>query len=105
MRIQKVQPWRSNRYLDWVRSKPCAQCGKPDQSEAHHIIGISGGFMGGKVGDNLAVPLCHHCHMELHDAHIDLEAQVAWLVRTQAIAFHEGALGGYENGIPDALPD
>lgn len=93
MMIEKIHPWRSPAYLAWVRDRPCAHCGNPGPSEAHHVIGISGGFLGGKTGDNLAVPLCTHCHRELHQDHLSLDAQANWLIRTQARAFHEGVLG------------
>ena len=92
MDLSKTEAWRSKRYLAWVRDRPCAQCGKPGPSQAHHIIGLVGGHMGGKTGDQFAVPLCPFCHRELHEAHIELEVQLRWLARTQERAFHEGAL-------------
>lgn len=88
----KVQPWRCNQYLQWVRERSCVHCGQPNESEAHHLIGLTGGYMGGKAGDNLVVPLCDECHRGLHDGRLELSDQVGWLVRTQAAAFHDGVL-------------
>ena len=92
MMIEKVKTWKSRRYLAWVRERPCVHCRKVGQSEPHHIIGLTGGHMGGKTGDEFAVPLCRHCHDEIHQGHIDTEAQVTWLARTLEAAFHHGAL-------------
>lgn len=52
--------------LDEVRQLPCCACGGDWGSEAHHIKGTKQGGMGCKVGDDLTIPLCHVCHMELH---------------------------------------
>ena len=93
MMIQKVKPYRSKRYLSWIREQPCTHCRAPAPSEAHHMIGIAGGgTMGGKASDVLACPLCSTCHRDLHDGRIDLEAQTVWLARTLEAAFHHGAL-------------
>lgn len=93
MNIEKVKPWRSPEYLSWVRDQPCCNCLRPGRNQAHHVIGLTGGFMGGKAGDNLAVPLCPACHRDLHDGKIVADAQVGWLTRTLAMAFHQGVIG------------
>lgn len=90
--MEKVKPWRSPRYLEWVRSRPCSHCRTPAPSEAHHIIGIAGGQVGSKAGDQLAVPLCTRCHRNLHNGQIHIDAQIGWLVRTLDAAFHHGVL-------------
>jgi len=98
MNVSKIRPWRSPRYLDWVRSRPCAHCGEVGPSEAHHLIGLFGGHMGSKVGDEFAVPLCSDCHRDLHAGRIEFEAQVPWLARTLEVAFAHGELGGRDDG-------
>lgn len=98
MNVSKIRPWRSPRYLDWVRSRPCAHCGAIGQSQAHHRIGLVGGVMGSKAGDQEAMPLCDACHSDLHAGRIDLEAQVGWLLRTLEVAFAHGELGGRDDG-------
>ena len=90
--LEKIKPWRSDHYLAWVRDLPCAHCSAPAPSEAHHVIGISGGRMGGKSPDFMGVPLCGKCHRYLHAGRIELEAQTVWLARTLELAFHHGRL-------------
>lgn len=63
MNIPRV---KSKKYLDFVRSMPCAITGK-EQVEAHHLIGHGQGGMGLKSSDLLAFPLCPELHRELHD--------------------------------------
>jgi hypothetical protein len=62
-----VNPYRlrSQRYLAFIRGKPCLKCG--DAGEAHHITYAQPRAMALKSGDQWAVPLCHRCHMALHD--------------------------------------
>lgn len=96
--MQRSKPWRSPKYLAWVRSLPCANCGKPRNSDAHHLIGIAGmGVVGGKAADQFAVPLCDDikcgCHTELHAGRIPLDTQWIWLAKTLERAFNEGILG------------
>ncbi len=92
MMIEKIKPYRSKQYLEWVRDRPCSHCRAPGPSEAHHLIGVTGGTMGGKASDVLACPLCSTCHRDLHDGRIELDAQTVWLARTLEAAFHHGAL-------------
>lgn len=96
--MQRLPAWRSPKYLDWIRSLPCANCGKPGPSDPHHLIGIAGmGTVGGKAPDQFAVPLCNgikdRCHQELHLNRIPLDAQWIWLAKTLERAFNEGILG------------
>jgi len=62
----KIKPWRSNKYLAWVKTLPCFVCGS-DGGDSHHLIGI--GCMGG-VGttapDSMTIPMCRGCHTEMH---------------------------------------
>lgn len=51
-------------YLEWIRQQACLACGHNPAGEAHHT-GRSG--MGQRPDDAQAVPLCHACHMALHD--------------------------------------
>ena len=63
--MQKSPPWRSEKYLAWVRTQPCLMCGGP--AEAHHIKGV-GNFSGAgvKASDILTMPLCHKHHDAMH---------------------------------------
>lgn len=97
--MEKSKPWRSPEYLAWVRGRACSHCHEVGFCEAHHVIGIFGGFIGGKVGDQFAVPLCRDCHQDLHDGKIELVEQVYWLGRTLDVAFSKGKLGkGWDDG-------
>jgi len=59
-------------HLERLRGLPCALCGKPPPSVAHHLIGNYGPTgpvrgWGLKAGDNFTIPLCENCHNGLHD--------------------------------------
>ena len=61
----KVKPIRSNRYLDFIRSKTCAWCNsRIEVQAAHQSLGNKG--TGSKVSDLQAIPLCASCHREEH---------------------------------------
>jgi hypothetical protein len=59
---------RSEAYLNDVRGRPCLHCGQV--SEAHHLTFAQPRAMGRKTGDQYTVPLCHTCHMDLHNSPI-----------------------------------
>lgn len=50
--------WRSPRYLSWIRTLPCAICGRWPTEAAH--TGSRG--LGQKAPDFSAIPLCPQCH-------------------------------------------
>lgn len=54
---------RDPKYLKWLRSQACVVCSNTN-TEAHHT---STGGMGIKGSDYEAVPVCHTCHMMLHN--------------------------------------
>ena len=56
---------RSDEYLEFVRSHPCAVCKKP--ADSHHAFGRRG--IGVKSSDYTCVPLCRVHHIELHRTH------------------------------------
>ena len=87
--MQKTKPWRSTKYLLWVKSLPCAVCGNL-QVEAHHLKGC-GGFsgVGLRASDCLAVPLCRKCHNESHRAG-SAEWQLIMVLKVLDRAFREG---------------
>jgi len=92
--MQRHKPWRSEKYIAFVRRLSCANCGKAGQSEAHHLIGLAGiGGTGTKAADQFAIPLCRSCHDDLHQARIPLDDQWRWLVRTLERGFNDGILG------------
>lgn len=66
--IPKEKPFRSVKYLDYIRSLDCCECQYPgylNETQAHHII--TGG-MATKAGDDKTVPLCspsaRGCHLK-----------------------------------------
>lgn len=69
MLLEKPKSFRSEKYLNFVRSKPCCICMMPAPSHAHHLIGI-GGNRGAslKADDSLMIPLCAKCHATVHQA-------------------------------------
>lgn len=56
--------YRSERYMAYIRTKPCLICGSP--SEAHHLTFAEHRAKGVKNSDSFCVPLCHGHHMALH---------------------------------------
>jgi len=60
---------RDPKYLSWIRTLPCAICGKPAPSEAMHQRCLGGGGMGLKPSDHETLPGCKSvpdrigCHM------------------------------------------
>jgi hypothetical protein len=64
MLIPKDKPWRSKKYLAWVRTQPCVVSG--GKAHAHHIIGHGYSTMGSKPSDMLTFPLSPYDHDLLH---------------------------------------
>jgi len=60
------KPWRSSRYLRFVRSQPCCFCGHPAPSQAHHQPERGHGTTGGKCTDSQTAPLCAAHHERWH---------------------------------------
>lgn len=88
----KINPFRSKKYLVWVKQLPCAICGAP-ADDAHHIIGI--GNMGGtgtKAPDNMSFPLCRWCHGVYHRDSSLWPKQWEYICRTIDLALSEGIL-------------
>lgn len=52
-------------YLEEVRGQPCLVCDAP--GEPHHPLFYEEKSMSIKPHDLLVVPLCHSCHMDLHN--------------------------------------
>ena len=56
---QKVKPYRSEKYLRFVASLPCANCGRWGRSQAAHSnSGVHGKGMALKSDDKNTFPLC-----------------------------------------------
>ena len=76
---------RDQKHLAFLRTLPCAACGKPPPSEAHHSTAHRAG-LGTKAGDLDAFPLCGGpagCHVAFHSARgrfrgWDREARRLW---------------------------
>jgi hypothetical protein len=61
-RCPKTKAARDKKYLAWIRTLPCAVCGKPGPSEAAHQRILQGGGIGLKPSDYESIPLCTDCH-------------------------------------------
>ena len=88
--IPKLKAWRSPKYLAFVKTLDCANCGLPDHSDPHHIIGVghhSG--MGMKASDELTMPLCRECHTMIHSTPEKWEQQYEWIALTMSKAIRE----------------
>lgn len=95
MRKPKMLTWESNKYLAFVRTLPCRQCGVK-AGIAHHLIQHGEGKMGGKAHDIFTFPLCNQHHQELHrgvDAWEKVHGTQLWHVKeTIKLAFGMEAL-------------
>ncbi len=92
--FQKIKPFRSRKYLAWVRKQPCIYCGRTEDIQAHHLIGIEGieGVMGGKSDDSMAMPLCPYCHRDMHDTPEVWPLQWKYIAQTVYKACRAGVL-------------
>ena len=85
-------PWRSKKYLDWVKTLDCYFCGKP-ADDPHHITGTKLGGTGTKISDHMVIPLCRHCHVELHATNMTgTSIQPIWALQVIELALKEGIL-------------
>jgi len=88
----KAKPFRSRKYLDWVKRQPCVMCGAP-ADDPHHIIGTGGmSGMGRTAPDSMAIPVCRRHHDEIHRTPELWPQQWEWISRTLDKALAEGAL-------------
>lgn len=88
----KQKPFRSRKYLDWVKQQPCVMCGAP-ADDPHHIIGVghmSG--MGRTAPDSMALPVCRIHHDEIHRTPELWPQQWEWAARTLDKALMDGVL-------------
>lgn len=90
--IPKRKPFRSRRYLDWVKTQPCVICGAP-ADDPHHMIGLGGmSGMGMTAPDSLAMPVCRPHHDEIHRNPDWWDRQWEFVARTLDRALAEGVL-------------
>ncbi|HDD8373586.1 TPA: DUF968 domain-containing protein [Escherichia coli] len=96
MRRPKRRRWVNEKYTRWVKTQPCACCGKP-ADDPHHLIGHGQGGMGTKSHDIFTLPLCREHHNELHADPLAFEekhgSQVDLIFRFLDHAFATGVLG------------
>ena len=57
---------KSKKHLKKVSELSCMVCGVQGKTQAHHLLRTGEHGMALKSGDNWAVPLCFHCHNDLH---------------------------------------
>jgi len=96
MNRPKRRRWVNEKYTRWVKTQPCACCGKP-ADDPHHLIGHGQGGMGTKSHDIFTLPLCREHHNELHADPLAFEekhgSQVDLIFRFLDHAFATGVLG------------
>ena len=56
----KPKPLRDPKYLAWLRTLPCAVCGRGPCEAAHQRL--IGGGVASKPGDDCALSCCFDCH-------------------------------------------
>jgi hypothetical protein len=93
--FSKRNPWRSEKYLAFVREQNCTNCGKPahiDGMDAHHATGVGlGKGMGTKISDSMTLPLCRGCHQKVHADKDIIDQQRAALLMIEK-ALQDGVL-------------
>ena len=88
----KPKSYRSQKHLEWVRSKPCSHCGTNQGVVAHHIIDV--GFLSGvgsKDSDAMCIPLCAECHALVHRDITQVD-QAFYFIRLIRNAFASGEM-------------
>jgi hypothetical protein len=93
--LQKRKPWRSEKYLAWVRQQDCCYTQRPAHIggiQAHHINGQNlGKATGDKISDCFAIPLTSQSHVEIHANKDIIDQQRAALLLIER-ALQEGVL-------------
>jgi hypothetical protein len=62
----KKLPFRSAKYLAFIRAMPCETCQSRYAIQVHHES-TDGGTMGGKTSDENTLALCIRCHLDRHN--------------------------------------
>ena len=65
--------YRSKKYLEFIRSKPCLLCANPETVPHHVRRQRWGAGTGIKPHDYVCIPLCHRCHDPKIEKEIDVE--------------------------------
>tara|TARA_Y100000310_G_scaffold326538_1_gene391543 strand:+ start:344 stop:691 length:348 start_codon:yes stop_codon:yes gene_type:complete len=103
--LSKSKRWINRKYLNWIATLSCANCGIIDETIVpHHAVDISAiagkassKGIGMKSNDWLAMPLCYTCHSKLHSGDkAILSCQPLFIFDTLNRAFKEGILN-YDN--------
>jgi len=81
--FQKTKPFRSKKYMDWVKTLPCCYC-LTNGSDPHHVTGLGSG-MGTKNSDATCIPLCRKCHTLLHSGNLEIN-EYYYLAKTIQLA-------------------
>jgi hypothetical protein len=84
--VPKEEPREWPEYLEWLRTQPCARCGKTAPSEPSHHPAEGHGSMGMKCPDVRAIPLCARCHRTGPLAHHRIPFARTWV--EDQIAFY-----------------
>lgn len=72
------RPGRDSKYLKWIRTLPCANCGLEYSVEAAHTRALGPRGMGRKAADRSAIPLCTVCHTGANDSYHQLTPEWRW---------------------------
>jgi len=86
----KDKRFRSKKYTNWVKSRPCVFCGI-SPCDAHHVIGLGWGLsgMGLKAPCSFTMPLCRYHHDAVHRSPGLQSQQPTWLRWTIRAALAE----------------
>ena len=68
----KTKTYRNEKYLNFIRSKPCLICG--GRSQAHHVRRqYWGSGVSQKSHDYCTIPLCYACHSPEAEKELNVE--------------------------------
>jgi len=93
-----MKPFRSKKYMEYVRGLPCSITGVTGQTDPHHAKGYGFGGMSCKPSDFFIMPLKHDLHQMLHaQGHSWFEdmynkRQIDCVVKTLRKALQDGVI-------------
>ena len=88
MLLPKPQRYKNEKYLVYIRSLPCALCGR--QAEPHHENGALNERGLATKNDYLSIPLCRNCHEKREQSGVAIEGAKKLIIKLLIIFIESG---------------